>query len=255
MFVWSKIRVTTSYLNRSVLEPGDRPEPYYIVGKNNVGKKFYWPNWRWDSMWLAWKKQQVCCCWCCSRQYCYHFVVFHGDPAPQKLHLGKTLRLSSGRMGRVGFVGGHGGKTKKQNKRHQVLAFETQPWTSAFAVSRCRGCCTRRRPSWRRDRTRRHRVWWGGRGRRLGAASWRTRASPGTGSSGSAATKQHNERQTDHSQARRRIWVPRGTGRQRYLQVIAALGHHPLITVSKKFLWRELQSCQLGRKKKNHQEL
>lgn len=40
VFVWSKIRITTSYLNRSVLEPGDRPKPYYIVKKIMCEKSF-----------------------------------------------------------------------------------------------------------------------------------------------------------------------------------------------------------------------
>lgn len=38
--------------------------------------------------------------------------------------------------------------------------------------------------------------------------------------------------------------------RRRYLQVIAALGHHALVTISKKFLWRELESRELGRENK-----
>lgn len=58
-------------------------------------------------------------------------------------------------------------------------------------VSRCRGCCTRRRPSWRTARNHRWRVWWDGsrRLRRLGEESRRTTASPGTSSSDNAAEK------------------------------------------------------------------
>lgn len=48
-------------------------------------------------------------------------MVFHGDPAPQKLNLGKTLRLSGGRMDRVGFVGGHGGKNKTKGTKFWLL--------------------------------------------------------------------------------------------------------------------------------------
>lgn len=37
-----------------------------------------------------------------------------------------------------------------------------------------------------------------------------------------------------------------------YLQVVSALRNHPFISVSKQFLWRKFQSCQLRRKEHVH---
>lgn len=86
------------------------------------------------------------------------------------------------------------------------LCFGFSAWlkTPRGQVSRCRGCCTRRCPSWRTARTRTRRVWWGGsrRLRRLWEESWRTTASPGTSSSGNAVgKKQQQHKITSHFQA------------------------------------------------------